>query len=1403
AQAATTCPTEDEISPCRCSLRGDEIQIWCSHSELPSVLAALRNVARLLPTRPLDELILENNAWTSLGGAALAGPTGLRVSRLMLRDNGLETVAATWLAGLEDSLLELFLVEPLLRAFPDDSLTPFKRLEAVTLQCGEMQRLPRLAGLPRLRYVLVQSAMLWEVPPGHLANLPYLEQLHVVSSPRLASLDAGSVSDLPRLSAVNISDSGLTWIHPRALQRLPALAEVTLRGNKLSDAAMVGRALHDLPSLAALRLDDNALEILPSASFADLPALRELSLAGNKIIELQHGAFQRLPALRNLDLSRNQVRVIHPEAFLHHSTSNLDQLYLQENSLDSADAVRAVLESLPRLRFLDVSDNNIVEIGMGALGRGHGSLERLHLDRNRVHRVFRDSFNNMPSLRELRLSHNMLSNNLDQPYWNLPALKGLDLSYNQFRRCDPRLLANLPSLRRLDLSGNNIAHVDPGSFLNTPALEHVNLSSNALAMLSPATFRMLLNLFELDVGRNRLSHMVPGLPPGVEYLRMAMNQVTVLPPPTSPDMNLPALRLLDLSNNGLKRVSAEAFRQMPGLQQLMLSGNALQTLETGSLSGLNRLERLELRGNRLTSLLPRSLQDQRLLRELDLRGNRLEVLPADVLQEASSLQTLDLSRNQLASIEPDAMRGNRNLEVFRASHNALPNIPSALLQLSSLRVLDLSHNRVRELAPGALAALAGLQELRLAKNKLRELRAGAVERLPRLQVLDLDSNELHNLQPRAIHSLPALQQLNLARNRLQTLSEGALSDVANLMQCDLQENQLSQVSAGALAGAPHLLHLNMSYNQIAALENAGLQRLRSLEVLDLSHNRVSRVAADTLDAMEWLVELKMDNNRICNIQGVPFNNMPRLRVLSLNNNKMTSLPETTFQRLKNSVAQLQLNGNPLSCSCDLLWLHSWLLESEAEGQAGQAELQAQSADGPRCADGSLVKEIRVSRAECDAAAKSAPMAARHQGNPACDAEIIDLPPTNAIGPSQIVSTALEVRGSTPTPQQNVAPSPEESEYFYDDYVEYQVDENATAINNASLVATPANVLQQTTASLHQATGPTTTSKLRPPGGLGPGMTPADDPKRMPPGPPGAAGAPGSGGLTFFGIPLKMPSLNIGGIFGHARDADGKPVASRNGELEHGKAHGTVSRVEPTTTTAAPSTATAANNQYTVTAAASTTTDPAIEVEQAVIYNLGELAHVSQGRTPPSPETSLSDITASTVATTFSTSTEEETYDWTTASPLLERPGSALSALLAPGGQLPGVPETHSHSHSRSSVTRVAMAPGSGAGLAPGPAPGPASDDPQSGAIPRSAKGPHYYYAEAPGQVSGTPQKQISRETHNWYFENYNRTNLQPFVGPGSEAYSRSRSSNSSSSLTALHMASFLLCSLVSTARMWL
>jgi hypothetical protein len=102
---------------------------------------------------------------------------------------------------------------------------------------------------------------------------------------------------------------------------------------------------------------------------------------------------------------------------------------------------------------------------------------------------------------------------------------------------------------------------------------------------------------------------------------------------------------------------------------------------------------------------------------------------------------------------------------------------------------------------------------------------------------------------------------------------------------------------------------------------------------------------------KMFVALQMDNNNICVIHGSPFNGMPRLRVLSLKNNRMTSLAEPAFQHLRSNIAVLDIDGNPLSCSCGMMWLQAWLKEASSE-------------QGPRCADGSLLKEARLSRQDC-------------------------------------------------------------------------------------------------------------------------------------------------------------------------------------------------------------------------------------------------------------------------------------------------------------------------------------------------------------------------------------------------------------------------------------------------------
>lgn len=96
--------------------------------------------------------------------------------------------------------------------------------------------------------------------------------------------------------------------------------------------------------------------------------------------------------------------------------------------------------------------------------------------------------------------------------------------------------------------------------------------------------------------------------------------------------------------------------------------------------------------------------------------------------------------------------------------------------------------------------------------------------------------------------------------------------------------------------------------------------------------------------------MQMDNNQICAIQGSPFEEMPRLRFLGLKNNKMTTFPEPTFHRLRSNLAVLDVAGNPIACSCGVAWLQSWLQDA--------------SDGGPHCSDGSPLKDMRLSRQEC-------------------------------------------------------------------------------------------------------------------------------------------------------------------------------------------------------------------------------------------------------------------------------------------------------------------------------------------------------------------------------------------------------------------------------------------------------
>lgn len=418
---------KDSSGHARTNAERYEIRCRCSHSELPKVLEGLKAVSHYVD-RPVDELILENNNLPSLPGKVFAT---LRVLRLMLRHNRLERVSSGWLEGLHDSLLELFIVEPELRSLPVDSLENLQGLEAVTLQSRVMKRLPRFSGLPKLRYLQINSPALLELAPRNFRDIPNLEQLHVFGSPRLSRLEAGFLHGLPRLELINITDSGIHWIHPRALNDLPKLKEISLVGNAIIDAGMVGRACMDLPSLSIIRLDQNRINRLSEGSFVELAVLSRLYLSRNYITEIFAGAFQSLPSLKSVDLNHNLIHRIHPDFFPQRAGNSLEEMWLINNDLSHVAEIRSVLEALPRLKFLDASYNQLKEIPFGAL-RGHSTLERLHLNHNGLALLQRETFMAMPALRELRLKNNSLSHLQEAPFWNLPALKVKKRSRSSF-----------------------------------------------------------------------------------------------------------------------------------------------------------------------------------------------------------------------------------------------------------------------------------------------------------------------------------------------------------------------------------------------------------------------------------------------------------------------------------------------------------------------------------------------------------------------------------------------------------------------------------------------------------------------------------------------------------------------------------------------------------------------------------------------------------------------------------------------------------------------------------------------------------------------------------------------------------------------------------------------------------
>jgi Leucine-rich repeat (LRR) protein len=185
--------------------------------------------------------------------------------------------------------------------------------------------------------------------------------------------------------------------------------------------------------------------------------------------------------------------------------------------------------------------------------------------------------------------------------------------------------------------------------------------------------------------------------------------------------------------------------------------------------------------------------------ELDLGGLQLSVLDHEILQPLCELTWLrrlllglcgevrEERRPSLAGRERLKVRNNlrvlpdalfdalTRLEELDLAHNVLEGLPSSIIGLGALSILDLSHNKIRPEGVQALKSFTTLTDLDLAGNYIGDAATQALKGLTALTRLNLDYNRIEAEGAQALKGLTALTSLSLTGNKIRAYGAQALN----------------------------------------------------------------------------------------------------------------------------------------------------------------------------------------------------------------------------------------------------------------------------------------------------------------------------------------------------------------------------------------------------------------------------------------------------------------------------------------------------------------------------------------------------------------------------------------------------------------------------------------------------
>ena len=722
-------------------------------------------------------------------------------------------------------------------------------------------------------------------------------------------------------------------------------------------------------------------EILQAVKTVNLSGIDELWMAGNNITEIPDGIFQfvKLSGIKQLHLSHNSISELPENLFKSPHLGNIERLKLDHNKLTTIRSYQFIY--LQRLKYLDVSSNQIKIVQPGAFTSNVIGLLEINLSDNEIESLPDDLFQDEPfaNLNTLYLQNNHISEIPKCIFATdmFPNLTFLHLEGNNISRIPALPYFNLPRLRKLYLRNNQVTSISPGMFNSSKwtALQTLMLDGNRIPYLPSNLFSSvsLEGLQEIYLNNNSLKELPEELfnNPTLTNLHSVFlneNKIEFLPNKLFNCSNLKKLEFLILGKNKIKTLENQPFQNtvMKRLQNLDLSHNEIDVIPSGCFENFDNISILNLNNNKIkevtASMFPKKFND---IIQLDLSHNRISSIKHIVSLFLSNrllipklyvrynkikVQVVDFITATFSSIAPKHQEQYPGIyiylefniissfELFHKSRSTNVYYQAAVLGKSKFHIEGNKLFSVLSLVRSTLGInlnnidMSNLQKISNPENLVR-LHA-LIKTFPYNYSCDCDMLKYLKLQETnsfisGVTFLKKIHKLSIRKNDFSHLLCGSPQHLSGRLLSELRKSDLQCPNANC-ANESRCVCTNTPSNNTMKINCTGIGITYVPDILTSSYvhvylgfNQIKHLSG--LKTVEALYLLDLSYNLIQYLPVTFFAHYPNIELLNLAGNRLIILPGISEWKTMNNLRFLEFSGNHFVCNCSGLELQKTLL----------------------------------------------------------------------------------------------------------------------------------------------------------------------------------------------------------------------------------------------------------------------------------------------------------------------------------------------------------------------------------------------------------------------------------------------------------------------------------------------